>query len=264
MSVQLSTSAGAASGFLRRTDCPITWCRRTSCASRNCRERPAARSIAARSANSVPHDARPELAQEYTVARPRLQAWKKRSPASGATCWALDRVGVNDPFFEELGGNLSLLGRADADHQRPPGDAGLDVPLADVLPLPHHCRTGTAAISFDPRNRQADPAARPPRQFVGTGGLALAAGVHEGIAIVGMAGRFPGCEQCHTKLWPQLLCQGVEDGHLLHQRRTGFRGIHREVRQDAWSAYVKSAAASSTTSRTSTRRSSASVRAKRS
>ncbi len=132
-----------------------------------------------------PSTSRPQLQQEYVA--PRTELEKKL-----ATLWGkllgLDGLGVNDSFFE-LGGN-SLLALKCVSRLRL--ELQLDVPVVKLFEVPtiaglaaHLSGTGTSLRRRERGHRTQEP-----------------------VAIIGMAGRFPGAEDLET-LWKNLV-GGVE------------------------------------------------------
>jgi len=143
-----------------------------------------------RRALPAPLRTRPELAQEYREPRPGLETiladiWR--------TLLRLDHVGVNDPFFE-LGGNSLLCVQMLTRLQEKTGRV---VPVASVFRYPTIAglaKNLSATDSLHPKEALEDRSVR--RQD------------SQGIAIVGMAGRFPGAKNIE-QFWHNL-CQGTE------------------------------------------------------
>ncbi len=144
-----------------------------------------------RKALPAPAMHRPELANEFRAPTNERQ---QRVCEIFATVLGLDRVGILDNFFE-LGGNSLLALRA----------------IAAVKSF--SSRTISSTTFFQNPTPEAvaaevsDAPAAPARQSRVTRGLAGAAAL-EPVAIVGMAGRFPGADDVDT-LWKNL-CEGRE------------------------------------------------------
>jgi amino acid adenylation domain-containing protein len=144
-----------------------------------------------RAALPAPERTRPELAVPY---RAPAGARETQVAAAFAEVLGLDRVGANDGFFE-LGGNsllsLKLLARLAA--------AGLgEVSSAQFFATPTPAALCRAIGGETAPGGSA--AARPSRRRAGDG--------REPIAVIGMAGRFPGAASVEA-LW-QNLCAGRE------------------------------------------------------
>jgi amino acid adenylation domain-containing protein len=145
-----------------------------------------------RSALPLQHRCRPALTQEYAVPRPGLEQ-------TLASLWQqllhLDRVGRDDPFFE-LGGNsilsVQMLTRFHA-------ATGFDVPLAKLFQEP---TIASLVASIESKAKS------PPPLYATARARLRQSGDPGTIAIVGMAGRFPGAKSV-GELWANL-CAGVE------------------------------------------------------
>ncbi len=165
-----------------------------------------------RRALPLPKITRPELAQEFVAPKAGLEAalahiWR--------TLLRLDRVGVHDPFFE-LGGNSLLTAQV---LTRLRQSTGREIPLAiffrypTIAGLVRHLETGGNRSSrIEQRKATASTA----------------------IAVVGMAGRFPGADNV-AQLW-QNLRDGIESVTFFADDELD-RSVPLEQRGDP--AYVK-------------------------
>jgi acyl transferase domain-containing protein len=167
-----------------------------------------------------PRRTRPDLAQEFVTPRQGLEAGL-------ASIWCeilhLDRVGSHDPFFE-LGGN-SLLSAQMLTRCRQ--QLGVEIPMAAFFQFP---TIAGLAEYLAPRSagekgvRTLFPfAQKGPDTFFG-----------DAVAIVGMAGRFPGAANVQ-QLWRNL-CGGVESVQFFADEQLDA-SIPPAVRNDP--AYVK-------------------------
>ncbi|MFZ5442712.1 MAG: amino acid adenylation domain-containing protein [Myxococcota bacterium] len=132
-----------------------------------------------------PSSTRPALQQEFVAPRTELE---RKLAAVWAKLLRLDGVGVNDSFFE-LGGN-SLLALKCVSQLRL--ELQLDVPVVKLFETPTVAGLaafveGGTTTTFRRRDKRGDD---------------------EPIAIIGLAGRFPGADDLET-LWKNLV-QGVE------------------------------------------------------
>ncbi|NPC71099.1 amino acid adenylation domain-containing protein [Corallococcus exiguus] len=143
----------------------------------------------------APLPTRPELQQAFVAPRSPLER-------TIADAWAqllrIDRVGVHDSFFE-LGGNsllaLQCVARLRQAH-------GLEIPIVQLFQSPTVAQLA-AVLTGDasrPSLKQLAEARQAKRQ--------QAAGGAEPVAIIGMAGRFPGAPDIET-FWKNLV-GGVE------------------------------------------------------
>ena len=133
-----------------------------------------------------PQMTRPELAEPYVAPRTPNEKLLAEVWARGL---GIDRVGIRDNFFD-LGGSSLLAVRLSATLRR---DHAFDLPVLRLFEHP----TVAELASFDEAAPAKRSRARPSR---GT-----ASG---GVAIIGMAGRFPGADDVEA-LWKNL-CDGVE------------------------------------------------------
>ncbi|MBE4753170.1 amino acid adenylation domain-containing protein [Corallococcus sp. ZKHCc1 1396] len=151
-----------------------------------------------RRALPAPLPTRPELQQAYVAPRSPLE---RTISESWARLLRIDRVGIHDSFFE-LGGNsllaLQCVARLRQEH-------GLEIPIVQLFQSPTVAQLA-AVLSGDasrPSLKQQVEARRAKRQQAAGG-----AGGAEPVAIIGMAGRFPGAPDVET-FWKNLV-GGVE------------------------------------------------------
>ena len=183
--------AGTARAAGRRC-CPSSWCRRRSSGSTRCRSPPTASSTAR--ALPAPTSARPELAQPYRAPRGEREA---AICAAFAGVLGLDQVGAHDNFFE-LGGNSLLALRAAGAAARRRTARACRQPSSSRRRRRRRWRR-----AIDARRGRATHA---PRARAGRAR-------DEPIAIIGMAGRFPGARR-RRAFWENL-CDGRESITLL-------------------------------------------------
>jgi len=136
----------------------------------------------------APTSERPELAVEYVA--PRTELEKTLALAWGELVGITD-IGVNDNLFE-LGANSLMVVRGVA---RIRERHEIDLPVVKVFQFP--TVAGMAKYLSGTQERAQKGAARGRRNEA-----------HRGVAIVGMAGRFPGADTV-DELWKNL-CAGVE------------------------------------------------------
>ena len=192
-----------------------------------------------RNALPSPDRERPQLAVPYIAPR---NATEQKICALFAEMLDVDRVGRDDNFFE-LGGHSLLAARAIAAL----AGAGIRLRITDFFRAPD--AAGLAQLADLGATSALDPA----RVHVAARNTA-----NEPIAIIAMAGRFPGARDVET-FWNNL-CEGTRVDHSFAPGQLD-PSIGAE-RNDP--GYVRRARRLSTASRISTRRSSASRRAKRS
>jgi amino acid adenylation domain-containing protein len=161
----------------------------------------------------APSNERPALASEYAPAsteleRQLLTIWEKILGIRG--------VGVSDSFFE-LGGNSLLALKAAAATEK-----ALGKPLPIVQFFTHPTIAGQAAYLTDPSAFEGKKA----RRRRGSDG-------HAAIAVVGMAGRFPGAQSV-DELWANL-SQGLESVTTFSEAELG--AVAREELSDP--SYVR-------------------------
>ncbi|WP_147452462.1 polyketide synthase, partial [Corallococcus praedator] len=151
-----------------------------------------------RRALPAPLPTRPELQQAYVAPRSPLE---RTISESWAQLLRIDRVGIHDSFFE-LGGNsllaLQCVARLRQEH-------GLEIPIVQLFQSPTVAQLA-AVLSGDasrPSLKQQVEARQAKRQQAAGG-----TGASEPVAIIGMAGRFPGAPDVET-FWKNLV-GGVE------------------------------------------------------
>jgi amino acid adenylation domain-containing protein len=147
-----------------------------------------------RAALPAPSLERPDLAQPFQAPRGPLET--AICAAFGATL-GLSRVGVLDGFFELGGDSLSAL-RVLA---RLRAEGAADISPAQFFAVPTPAALARAA--GDKRDSKSTRAVR-----TASVSQSRSNGAHEPIAIVGMAGRFPGARDIEA-FWA-LLCEGKE------------------------------------------------------
>jgi acyl transferase domain-containing protein len=149
----------------------------------------------------APPRTRPELTAAYAAPRSELE---RAIAAVWSAALQLDSVGLDDSFFD-LGGHSLLMAKV---HARLREALGRDVPLLELFQYPtvgslarHLARAPRAA---EPSGPAAQPAVRPgpsPRSATGVTGVT---GVETDIAVIGLAGRFPGAPDIR-RLWLNLI-----------------------------------------------------------
>ncbi|HEX2570264.1 MAG TPA: amino acid adenylation domain-containing protein, partial [Polyangia bacterium] len=171
---------------------------------------------------ALPAPERRRTAIERVYVAPRT-ARERAVAAAWATVLGLDRVGREDHFFEDLGGSSLLAVRA-ASLMRE--RLGQEVPIVHFFEHPTvaamaarlgpaEATPAQAVATPGPAQATPGPAVATPAQAVATPGQARAGALRErpaaetgGIAIVGMAGRFPGAGDL-GEFWRNM-CAGVE------------------------------------------------------
>ncbi|MCF7849315.1 MAG: amino acid adenylation domain-containing protein, partial [Kiritimatiellales bacterium] len=135
---------------------------------------------------------RPQLDTEYAAP---VSEWEKKIVLLWREILSLDAVGIHDSFFE-LGGTSLLLLRFISRLRQ---EHGVEVPVAQMF------RQGTVAnlAAFLEAGTEVDNAAKKIHERAARGVRA-----EKAVAIVGMAGRFPGADDVDT-FW-QNLCDGVD------------------------------------------------------
>jgi amino acid adenylation domain-containing protein len=122
----------------------------------------------------------------------------------------LDRIGIEDNFFD-LGGHSLLLIRV---HARITEVLNRNLPIVDLFEFPTVASLA-AHLSKDPAQRAAPDRALP--------AATAASGGHEPIAIIGMAGRFPGAPDLDV-FWDNLR-NGVESIHVFSADELAAAGV---------------------------------------
>ncbi|HEX4954551.1 MAG TPA: amino acid adenylation domain-containing protein [Thermoanaerobaculia bacterium] len=138
---------------------------------------------------------RPELASGRPAVAPASEL-ETRIAALWADLLGLDQVGVEESFFD-LGGHSMLVARM---HQRLRDELGAKLPLVELFQLPTVRALAERLAPEAAAGRRSGRPAGARRERAATGS--------EGIAIIGMAGRFPGAGSVEA-LWRNLL-GGVE------------------------------------------------------
>jgi len=173
-----------------------------------------------RKALPAPERKRPPLAQEFIAPRTPLETQL-------ASLWCelldLDRVGIDDSFFDLGGNSLAVVRMAALGNSR----LGREIPPVKVFQYPtiaQLCRFldhGHADSSF-----VADAEQRLARQHAGGSSSSAAL---DGVAVVGMVGRFPGADTL-DQLWRNL-CNSVESISVFTPEELG-PGIDEQLRRD--------------------------------
>jgi amino acid adenylation domain-containing protein len=140
-----------------------------------------------RAALPAPAETRPDLDTEYEEPSGALE---RRIAALWQRLLRIDRVGANDRFFD-LGGSSLLAVESLVELRR---ELGRSVPTMLLFEHPS-ARALAAALEDTHSQKAASETATLPRP--------LRSSVVEPIAIVGMAGRFPGARNVH-ELWQKL------------------------------------------------------------
>ena len=171
-------------------------------------------------AASVTRYARPEIATAYHGARSTRS--NRRLPRSGRTCWA----SIADRPRRQLLRSRRPLAAARPGARDAGGEARPHVAGHRSVPVSDDRDAGGAS-----RRRRADARCRP--RPVGTAAGSRAATADDAIAIIGMAGRFPGAPDLDA-FWGNLR-DGVESIELLERRRTAAarRAADQSLQQSA-------------------------------
>ncbi|HEX5959929.1 MAG TPA: amino acid adenylation domain-containing protein [Rhodanobacteraceae bacterium] len=171
-----------------------------------------------RKALPEPSRQRPELAQAYIA--PRTAAEKQL-----AKVWCellrLDEVGIDDNFFDLGGTSLAVVRMASLYHQR----FGHDIPPIKVFQHPTIARLARFVEGGDAPVKSIEQAEQRARGANRTSGGRAG----DAVAIVGMAGRFPGADSV-DHLWRNL-CDGVESISFFTPEELG-PGIDPRLRND--------------------------------
>lgn len=149
-----------------------------------------------RRALPAPTNARPQLGQDFVAPRSALE---EELAALLAEVLGLDRVGLRDNFFE-LGGHSLLLAQF---HQRLQTELHYQIPITDLF---RHPTLESLAASLDAN--QSDTTRHLQERVYGRiqQRRQTAVELEEQIAIIGMAGRFPGANDL------QAFWQNLRDG----------------------------------------------------
>ncbi|HVR98327.1 MAG TPA: amino acid adenylation domain-containing protein, partial [Thermoanaerobaculia bacterium] len=161
-----------------------------------------------RKALPAPEGRRPDLAASYTAPRSDLEQ-------AIASLWqdvlGLEKVGVDDNFFD-LGGHSLLVSQVQSRLRKA---LGADLQMIDLFRHPTIRTLARRLRSGEPPPRAERPSARP--QSSGHGRTSSE------IAIIGMAGRFPGAAS-PEELWRRL-CLGEECLSFFSDRELIERGV---------------------------------------
>ena len=199
--------------------------------------RPVDLATTAATADAAPHPVhpRPKLQTEFEAPRTEIE---KSIAAVWIDVLGVDRVGVNDSFFE-LGGDSVLGLQAMARLRQQLGLklsavrlyeaptvallAGLAEEKAHPKPAPVAV-DDAAAHASSPAASVVAPSHATRREVVPAGATARDGRVDERIAIVGMAGRFPGASDLDT-FWRNL-ATGVESRTVFSEDELKAAGVH--------------------------------------
>lgn len=167
-----------------------------------------------RKALPAPSRQRPQLAHEFIAPRTAVE---KQLAALWCELLQLDQIGIDDSFFELGGNSLAVVRMVTQYHAR----FGSEIPAIRVFQFPTIAKL---AASLDAGKPQADFLAHAGRRSRRSGGDA-----REPIAIVGMAGRFPGAANL-DQLWRNL-CNSVESISFFTPEELG-PGVDDNLRND--------------------------------
>ena len=172
-----------------------------------------------RKALPKPSNQRPALARDFVAPRGQLEIQL-------AELWrellGLDQVGVDDTFFE-LGGTSLLAVQMTSAWRR---ITGQELPVVKVFQFPTvACLVGWMENRGDSGDLVGDQERRAARFRASSG----SSGRQTPIAIIGLAGRFPGANDVAT-LWKNL-CEGVESITVFPREEMGV-GIDESLRYD--------------------------------
>ncbi len=146
-------------------------------------------------------DFREELGEEAAPASPPSTEWEVRLAEVWQSLLDVESVGIQDGFFDVGGNSLLALQMVEDLRER----YGVSLTVAGIFQYPT-IRSLAAHLSGDGGERTA--AAREHARIQKRREVAGAAAGAEGIAVVGMAGRFPGASSVE-ELW-EVLCSGRE------------------------------------------------------
>ena len=174
-----------------------------------------------RKALPAPQGARPTLAQEYVAPR---TATEKQLAELWSEFLHVSQVGIDDSFFELGGNSLTVVRMVNAFYSR----FGKELPAIKVFQHPTiaklaaHIELSAASTSEAVRDaeRRTQLLKKRPRSADGGGRM---------VAVVGMAGRFPGASDL-TQLWKNL-CSGTESISFFTPEELG-PGIDENLRND--------------------------------
>ena len=168
-----------------------------------------------RKAFPAPPKNRPHLAQDYVAPRSILE---QQLAKAWSELLQLDEVGVDDSFFD-LGGNSLAVVRMANLYRRL---FGRDIPAVKVFQYP---TISQLARFLEEKTSETDWLAPMARRSAPRG----AGDEADGVAIIGMVGRFPGADNLET-LWRNL-CQSVESISFFKPEELG-PGIKDSLRND--------------------------------
>lgn len=173
-----------------------------------------------RKALPAPHGERPLLAQDYIAPRTPLE---KQLAALWAELLQVDKVGIDDSFFDLGGDSLAVVRMASAYHTR----FARGIPPVKVFQYP---TIAQLALFLDQKESSSSFAAgienRAAQQRLGRSSLDPA---RDAVAIIGMVGRFPGADNL-DQLWRNLR-NGVESISFFKPEELG-PGIDDRLRND--------------------------------
>jgi amino acid adenylation domain-containing protein len=152
-----------------------------------------------------------------TAPVPELTAAESRVHAIWCAVLGTDRVAPDDNFFD-AGGHSLLLGQV---QQRLAAEFGIDVPLVKLFAHPTIAAQARYLDGGTAPRPTAAPAATPARETEYTG---------DEIAVVGMAGRFPGAADLGEFWWN--LCAGADAIHDYTDDELAALGIGPGLRND--------------------------------
>jgi len=167
-----------------------------------------------------PHTGRPLLAQDYIASRSAIE---KQLAALWCELLQLDRVGIDDSFFDLGGDSLAVVRMVNAYQNR----FGQEIPPVKVFQHPtiaQLCHFLDAKESDASFGKEIENRAARQRH-----GRAASDAAHDAVAIIGMVGRFPGAENL-DQLWSNLR-NGVESISFFKPEELG-PGIEPHLRND--------------------------------
>lgn len=171
-----------------------------------------------RNALPEPGRQRPQLSQAYVA--PRSTAEKQLARLWGELL-QLDHVGIDDNFFDLGGTSLAVVRMTDLYHQR----FHHDIPPIKVFQYPSIARLARFVEGGEAPARLIEQAGQRARE----GNRGMRDRTRDAIAVVGMAGRFPGAGNI-DELWRNL-CDGVESISFFTPEELG-PGIDPGLRDD--------------------------------
>ncbi|MEO8151183.1 MAG: amino acid adenylation domain-containing protein [Bacteroidia bacterium] len=148
----------------------------------------------------APDTARPQLSEAYVAASNDIE---KNISGIWSNLLLIDEVGIKDNFFE-LGGNSLLALQFIAKYYK---HSGIEIPVVKLYQYPN-IQELTAYLRNDKAELNVVEQATERKVRAGAGRSAENKTVEDGIAVIGMSGRFPGANNT-SKLWDNLV-NGVE------------------------------------------------------